>query len=63
MTVMNIPIAIHGAPENLTVFENKEPACPLCGASILTVIVHCAVWSLVETGMYLSVLINLFTLP
>jgi hypothetical protein len=47
----------------LTVFEIQKPACPLGGASILTAIVHSAVWNLVDIGMYLSVLINFSTLP
>jgi hypothetical protein len=50
------------APENLTVFEILKPACPLRSASLLTAIVHSAVWSLVDMGMYLSVLIIFSTL-
>jgi hypothetical protein len=38
----------------------KKTVCPLCGASVLTVIVPSTVWSLLEMGMYLSVLIIFF---
>jgi hypothetical protein len=41
---------IQHAPEN-----RQKAVCPLRGASILTVIVHSAVWSLDDMGMYLSV--------
>jgi hypothetical protein len=39
--------------KHLTVFEISKPACPLCGASVLTVIVHSAVWSLVRMECWL----------
>jgi hypothetical protein len=47
----------------LTVFEIQKSACPLRGASILTVILHSAAWSLIDVGMYLSALIIFSTLP
>jgi hypothetical protein len=39
--------------KHLTVFEIYKPACPLRGASILTVIVHSVVWSVVEMERWL----------
>jgi hypothetical protein len=61
--LMSNNLVIQGVPENLIVFEIQKPACLLHGASTLTVIVHIAVWNLVDMGMYLSVLINSSTLP
>jgi hypothetical protein len=42
-----------GVPETPDGFLNLKPACLLCGTSILTVIMHSAVWSLDDMGMYL----------
>jgi hypothetical protein len=39
--------------KHVTVFEILKPACPLRGASVLTVIVHSAVWSLVKMERWL----------
>jgi hypothetical protein len=50
-------------PETSNGFLNLKTSLPTSSASILTVIVHSAAWSLVEMGMYLSVVINFSTLP
>jgi hypothetical protein len=50
-------------PENLTDFKILKQFCPLRGASILTVIVRSAIWSLVEIERWLVLLINVSTLP
>jgi hypothetical protein len=39
--------------KHLTVFEIQKPACLLCGASILTVIMHSAVQTLVAIECWL----------